>query len=83
MDVLIEYCLLVLSLGVVIGFCYWGLNNVLHLWSHLGVIMWGCHWGLQVGLLSLGIVIGKIIADITFYLPTIIMYEIRKKHLDE
>jgi len=28
----------------------------------------------------LGILIGKIVADITFYIPTIIMYEFRKKH---
>ncbi|PLW80504.1 hypothetical protein C0585_02300 [Candidatus Woesearchaeota archaeon] len=36
-----------------------------------------------LGNLALGIVIGKIIADITFYLPTVVMYELRKKHLDE
>jgi len=36
-----------------------------------------------LGNLALGIVIGKITADITFYLPTVIMYELRKKHLDE
>lgn len=35
------------------------------------------------GNLALGILVGKIIADITFYIPTIIMYEIRKKYLNE
>lgn len=35
------------------------------------------------GNLVLGIIIGKIIADIIFYIPTIILYETRKKHLSE
>ena len=30
----------------------------------------------------LGTFIGKIIADIVFFIPTIVMYELRKKHLD-
>lgn len=33
------------------------------------------------GQFALGILIGKLTADVTFYVPTIIMYEIRKKHL--
>ncbi len=31
--------------------------------------------------LSLGIALGKIVSDIAFYIPTIISYELRKKHL--
>lgn len=31
--------------------------------------------------LQLGILIGKIIADVIFYIPAIICYELRKKHL--
>lgn len=33
--------------------------------------------------LSLGLIIGTLMADITFYLPTIISYELRKKILGE
>lgn len=31
--------------------------------------------------LQLGILVGKIIADAVFYIPTVISYELRKKHL--
>ena len=31
--------------------------------------------------LQLGIFVGKIIADVIFYIPTVISYELRKKHL--
>ena len=31
---------------------------------------------------GIGIIIGKIVADVIFYIPTIISYELRKKHLD-
>jgi hypothetical protein len=34
-----------------------------------------------IGNLQLGIFVGKIIADVIFYIPTIISYELRKKHL--
>lgn len=34
-----------------------------------------------IGNLAIGIFIGKITADITFYLPTIIAYELKKKYL--
>lgn len=33
------------------------------------------------GLLVLGIVMGKLTSDIIFYIPTIIAYELRRKHL--
>jgi hypothetical protein len=36
-----------------------------------------------VGNLSVGIILGKIISDVIFYIPTIIMYEFRKKHLKD
>jgi len=36
---------------------------------------------LIIGNFAMGIFIGKIVADLIFYLPTIIMYELRKKHL--
>lgn len=36
-----------------------------------------------VGNLSLGIFIGKLISDFIFYVPTIIMYEIRKHYFDK
>ena len=36
---------------------------------------------LIIGHFAIGIFIGKIVADLIFYLPTIIMYELRKKHL--
>ena len=36
-----------------------------------------------VGSLTLGIILGNIIADITFYIPSIIAYEIKKHHLKE
>jgi hypothetical protein len=36
---------------------------------------------LMISPFSLGILIAKIIADIIFYIPTIIAYELRKKHL--
>lgn len=35
-----------------------------------------------LGSYTLGIVVGKFAADITFYIPTIIFYEIRKKYLN-
>jgi hypothetical protein len=35
-----------------------------------------------IGNLVIGIIIGKFAADATFYIPTIIAYELRKKHLD-
>ncbi len=35
-----------------------------------------------LGNLSLGIFIAKIAADVTFYIPAIISYELRKKHLN-
>jgi hypothetical protein len=34
-----------------------------------------------IGQFSIGILVGKIVADIIFYIPTIIAYELRKKHL--
>ena len=34
-----------------------------------------------VGNIALGVLIGKIAADITFYIPTVIAYELRKRHL--
>jgi hypothetical protein len=36
-----------------------------------------------LGNLSLGIFIAKIAADVTFYIPAIISYELRKKHLNK
>jgi hypothetical protein len=36
---------------------------------------------LMISPFSLGILIAKIVADIIFYIPTIIAYELRKKHL--
>ena len=33
--------------------------------------------------LTLGIIVGKLAADITFYIPTIFAYEMRKKHIKE
>ena len=36
-----------------------------------------------IGSLAIGIFLGKIVADIIFYIPTIIMYEIRKKNFDD
>ena len=36
---------------------------------------------LIIGNFALGIFVGKIVADITFYIPAIIAYELRKKHL--
>lgn len=36
---------------------------------------------LITGQFGLGIFIGKLVADIFFYIPTIIAYELRKKHL--
>ena len=35
-----------------------------------------------LGSYSLGIIIGKFVADITFYMPTIIFYEFRKKYFN-
>ena len=34
-----------------------------------------------LGQFGIGIFVGKIVADIVFYIPTIIAYEFRKKHL--
>lgn len=34
-----------------------------------------------LGNYALGIIIGKIVADIVFYIPTIISYELRKKYI--
>lgn len=44
-----------------------------------------CMWvfPIAIGNFALGIIVGKIIADLIFYLPTIIAYELKKKHLDE
>lgn len=36
---------------------------------------------LLLGNFALGILVGKLAADITFYVPTIISYELRKKYL--
>ncbi len=36
----------------------------------------------MTGDLAIGIVIGKFIADITFYLPTVVSYELRRKYVD-
>ena len=36
---------------------------------------------LIIGPFSVGIFIGKIVADVIFYIPTIIAYELRKKYL--
>jgi len=30
---------------------------------------------------SIGIIVGKIVADVVFYIPTIIAYELRKKYV--
>ncbi len=35
----------------------------------------------NIGNLQLGVLVGKVIADIIFYIPVIIIYELRKKHL--
>ena len=35
----------------------------------------------NIGNLQLGVFIGKIIADAIFYIPTVVSYELRKKHL--
>jgi hypothetical protein len=37
---------------------------------------------LIIGQFTIGVIIGKFAADIVFYIPTIIAYELRKKHLD-
>ena len=36
-----------------------------------------------IGNYTIGIIIGKYLSDITFYIPTIISYELRKKHLKD
>ncbi len=36
-----------------------------------------------IGEFLLGIFIGKMIADVVFFIPAIVMYEIRKKHLND
>ncbi|HAU99407.1 MAG: hypothetical protein UX04_C0006G0034 [Microgenomates group bacterium GW2011_GWF2_45_18] len=33
------------------------------------------------GNVALGLVLGKLIADVTFYVPTIFFYELRKKYI--
>ena len=38
---------------------------------------------LLIGNLQLGILVGKLAADVIFYIPTIIAYELRKKHLKD
>lgn len=35
------------------------------------------------GNLTLGLILGKFTADVTFYVPTIIFYELRKKYLKD
>ena len=37
----------------------------------------------NIGNLQLGVFIGKIIADAIFYIPTVVSYELRKKHLKD
>ncbi len=34
-----------------------------------------------IGNFAIGLFVGKIVADIVFYIPTIVMYELKKKHL--
>jgi hypothetical protein len=34
------------------------------------------------GNLAIGVVIGKLIGDVTFYLPTIVSYELRRRYVD-
>lgn len=36
-----------------------------------------------IGEFLLGIFIGKMIADVVFFIPAIVMYEVRKKHLND
>ncbi len=36
-----------------------------------------------IGEFVLGIFIGKMIADVVFFIPAIVMYEVRKKHLND
>ncbi|MFT7616336.1 MAG: hypothetical protein ACI8Y7_001167 [Candidatus Woesearchaeota archaeon] len=42
-------------------------------------------WFFQVwfGNVALGLLVGNILADVSFYIPTIISYELRKKHLKD
>ena len=35
----------------------------------------------SAGNVALGLVLGKLIADVTFYVPTIFFYELRKKYI--
>jgi hypothetical protein len=37
----------------------------------------------QFGNLQIGVIAGKIAADIVYYIPLVIMYELRKKHLTD
>jgi hypothetical protein len=36
------------------------------------------YWGIRLLGLEIGLIVGKIISDITFYIPTIIFYELKK-----